>query len=359
MMRIVVANLTSGGLSGGYRKYLRRLMPLLASDRRVTVLTVLVPAGSLVELDPAIDVLTVDRSAAGLGEFARLTTRLRPDVVFVPTARTAAFGTTPVVTMVRNMEPLEAPFGGNAWREGLRNLARAWEARRACRAARRVIAVSNHVRQVIVSRWGLDQGRVATVYHGVDTPDVERTEPRADARTLFTAGSIRPARGLEDVLRALPLVGPDVGLVIAGTVDPGCEAYAARLRALCDRTGVADRVTWVGGLSETDMVRTFRRSAAFVMTSRAEACPNTALEAMSCGVPSVSVDRPPMPEFFADAALYYPTGDAPALAHQIRSLFMSPTRMDDLARAAAGRAGAFTWTGTRDRTLDELEQALS
>ena len=34
-MRIAVVNLTSGGLSGGYRKYLARLMPLLASDPRV------------------------------------------------------------------------------------------------------------------------------------------------------------------------------------------------------------------------------------------------------------------------------------------------------------------------------------
>jgi glycosyltransferase involved in cell wall biosynthesis len=357
-MRIVVANLTSGGLSGGYRKYLRCLMPLLAADRRVTALTVLVPSRAPVALEPGVDLLTVEGTAAGFGDFARVTTRLDPDVIFVPTARTASFGSTPVVAMVRNMEPLEAPFGGNAWREGLRNLARAWEARKACRAARRVIAVSNHVRQVIVSRWGLDERRVATVYHGVDKPSVEREEA-AQPRTLFTAGSIRPARGLEDVLRALPLLGPDVRLVIAGAVDPGCEAYAARLRALCDRTGVTDRVTWVGRLGETDMVRTFRRSAAFVMTSRAEACPNTALEAMSCGVPSVSVDRPPMPEFFADAALYYPTGDAPALAHQIRSLFVSPTRMDDLALVAAGRARAFSWTVTRDRTLDELEQALS
>src|SRR6185295_12725507 len=91
-----------------------------------------------------------------------------PDVVFVPTARYTRFGEVPVVTMVRNMEPLTVPFDGNSWSEGLKNLARAWEARRACRRATRVIAVSEHVRNFIVSRWKIETNRVGTVYHGVD-----------------------------------------------------------------------------------------------------------------------------------------------------------------------------------------------
>ena len=73
-----------------------------------------------------------------------------------------------MVVMVRNMEPLEVPFAGNTWVEGLRNVARAWEARRACRHATRVIAVSDHVRRFIISKWHIDEDRIGTVYHGVD-----------------------------------------------------------------------------------------------------------------------------------------------------------------------------------------------
>ena len=164
-MRIAVVNLTSGGLSGGYRKYLSRLMPLLANDPRVTALSVFVPEGAAAELDPGIDVRTWPRQHAG----ARFTTLVRdvvasaPDVVFVPTARHTQFGNLPVVVMVRNMEPLTVPFDGNTWAEGLKNVARAWEARRACRRAARVIAVSGHVRDFIVSRWQIDRDRKSVV----------------------------------------------------------------------------------------------------------------------------------------------------------------------------------------------------
>ena len=360
-MRIAVVNLTSGGLSGGYRKYLARLMPLLANDPRVHALTVFVPEGAANDMDRGIDVRTWPRHAGRqFPSLVRDVVAGAPDVVFVPTARHAEFANLPVVTMVRNMEPLTVPFDGNTWAEGLKNVARAWEARRACRRAARVIAVSEHVRDFIVSRWQIDRDRVGIVYHGVDGPGPAEAVPdTARPRILFTAGSIRPARGLEDVIRALPLMDPEARLLIAGHADSGCAGYAEHLRRLCGDLGVTSRVTFAGQLGPADMAEAFRQCAAFVMTSRAEACPNTALEAMSCGCAIVSVDRAPMPEFFGEAALYYPLADIRALAQQLRAVITSTAEHDRLAGAARRRAADFTWEATRDRTIHELERARS
>ena len=361
-MRIAVANLTSGGLSGGYRKYLDRLMPLLAQHPRVTGLTVFLPAEAGVRLDPSLDVRTWRSSEAGRG-FRRLAgaiASLQPDVVFVPTARHADFGRVPVVTMVRNMEPLTVPFGGYTWMEGFKNVARAREARRASLRATRVIAVSEHVRDFIVARWGIDRSRVGVVYHGVDAGCAIANEGNTnEPATLFAAGSIRPARGLEDVVGALARLPAGIELVIAGGVDGGCGGYAARLRSLARDLGVEKRITWAGRLDGQHMARAFRNCSAFVMTSRAEACPNTALEAMSCGCATVSVDRAPMPEFFRDAALYYPVGDVEALARHLRAVTSNRDERRRLSGAARERAAAFTWEDTRDGTIEQLERALS
>jgi glycosyltransferase involved in cell wall biosynthesis len=360
MMRLAVVNLTSGGLSGGYRKYLTRLMPLLASDRRIAALTVFVPEGAAIALERGIDLRTCARPERGWATLRRTVALCTPDVVFVPTARHFPFATAPTVVMVRNMEPLEVPFGGNTWTEGFKNVARAWEARRACRQAKRVIAVSDHVRQVVVSRWRLDEDRVGTVYHGVDDGGEESNGDRAEGgRTLFTAGSIRPARGLEDIIRALPMLDAGVQLVIAGRVDVGCERYAGGLRRLCATLRVGHRVTFAGQLDPAQMSEAFHRAAAFVTTSRAEACPNTALEAMSAGTASVSIDRPPMPEFFGDAALYYAAADPAALARQLHVVLSDVDERKRLGRRARRRAANFTWEATRDRTIDELERARS
>ena len=356
-MRIAVVNLTSGGLSGGYRKYLRRLMPLLANDRRVNALSVFVPEEATAAVGQGIDVHTWARRDPVL-RLSRNVLATKPDVVFIPTARHANFGKTPVVTMVRNMEPLTVPFDGNSWAEGMKNIARAWEAKRACRRATRVIAVSNHVREFIISRWQIDPDRVGTVFHGVDDSGTALGPRQERGTTLFTAGSIRPARGLEDVIRVMAMLDPDVRLTIAGGTDAGCAGYARGLRRLCDELGITSRVTFAGQLQEEEMIAAFRTCSAFLMTSRAEACPNTALEAMSCGCAVVSVDRAPMPEFFGEAALYYPVGGIQALAMQLRALLSSTADQDRLRLAARQRAAGFTWESTRDCTIRELELAL-
>lgn len=353
-MRVVVANLTSGGLSGGYRKYLARLMPLLAADPRVRQLTVFVPRTGATHL-PGLDVRTYEpgNRFAGLVKDAAA---LRPDLVFVPTARWVDFGAIPTVTMIRNMEPLAAAFGDNPWGERIRNVARRWEARRSAARARRVIAVSKYVRDFIVVRWGIDPGRVGTVYHGVDPVDV--SEPAGES-VIFTAGSIRPARGLADLVDAVPLLGPEVSVVIAGGVDRGAERHAARLRHRLDQHGVTARVTWAGQLNDREMAAAFRRCALFVTTSRAEACPNTVLEAMSAGRAAVSVDGAPMPEFFGDAALYYRAGNASQFAAQVQRVLGDVNLRRRLEQAARMRASRFTWEATRDRTIDQLQEALS
>ena len=44
-MKVAIVNLTSGGLSGGYLKYLRRLVPMLRQDVRISQLDLFVPEG--------------------------------------------------------------------------------------------------------------------------------------------------------------------------------------------------------------------------------------------------------------------------------------------------------------------------
>jgi hypothetical protein len=159
------------------------------------------------------------------------------------------------------MEPLTVPFAGNTWREGLRNIARAREARVASRSATRVIAVSKHVRDFVTGRWGIPSDRVGLVYHGTDAPGRITPAlpggPSWPSRFLFTAGSIRPARGLEDAIRAMPLLrsrGEQASLVIAGRADASSRPYERRMRSLVERLGMHDAVIWAGHLNEQQMV---------------------------------------------------------------------------------------------------------
>jgi glycosyltransferase involved in cell wall biosynthesis len=222
------------------------------------------------------------------------------------------------------------------------------------------------VRDFLIQRWHVDEKKIGIVYHGIEQPPTvcETIKPsgidrRNEFPIIFTAGSIRPARGLEDVIRAVALVrqrGVRLALLIAGEAGPASARYKEYLVRLTSRLGIESQVVWAGELEPLEMSWCFYHCAAYVMTSRVEACPNTALEAMSHGALCISADNPPMPELFGDAAVYYPSTLVEALADRLATsvLEISEGERETLRHAAARRARQFSWQRASDRTIDEL-----
>jgi len=341
-MKIALLTLTRGSVSGGYAKYLQEVVPRLAAHTEVEAIRVYVPR----------EMASRDASYLPwqtLGALRREVVAWKPDVVFIPSSVTLDAGGIPIVNLSHNMEPLERPLAGNAPVEALRNLVRAAVARQALRRARRIIAASNHVRDFLVARWRIDPDRIGVVYHGVDLPpDTVRPAALQDVgEFLFTGGSIRPARGLED-LADVPGV-----VAIAGSADPGTVRYARRMRR------ELGNAVWLGKITPAEMAWCYENARLFVMTSRAEACPNTVLEALAHGCLSVSTDKAPMPEFYGDAALYYRGGDRRDLARAVgEALRLSPAAAAELREKARARSRHFTWDRTTEATVRELRRAL-
>ncbi len=357
-MRVAMLNLTQGGLSGGYRKYLRRVAPLLLRHPAVSDLMIGIPPGEESLLDADQIALAWPPADPWLG-FPRLATRVRawrPDVVFVPTARWIDAGA-PAVVMVRNMEPfVDQPAGSPArW---LRRQAMARVARRAAQRAARVVAVSRFVADHVQAAWRIPAGRVGVVYHGVDRvrPATDPPGGLAGRRFLLAAGSLLPYRGLEDAIGALArLDRPDDAEVILAIAGSGSADYQAQMDSLARTLGVQRRVRWLGQLQAPELAWAYESCAAFLMTSRVEACPNTALEAMAQGAVCISTECRPMPEFFETGASYYTAGDVDGLTARIRSaLALSTAERRTVRDTAAGRAGHFCWEETVARTVDQL-----
>ena len=369
-MRIAVVNLTFGGLSRGYRKYLQKILPLMAGDTRVTALNVFLPAGNddlILDIPMAVNWIPSFNTLRKVSWLKKEIAAWQPDVVFIPTERSFKCGSIPVVTMVRNMEPLVVPFSGNPVRECVVNIVRFALARHACSRADRTIAVSNYVRNYLLEKWAIEEHRIGLVCHGIDSNpqpggNNERAVASIDASPfLFTAGSIRPARGLEDIIRALAILNTKrpMQLVIGGNVDPGMGFYFNKLKKMADTLGISEQIHWAGSLQNAEMAWCFSHCEAFVMTSRVEACPNIALEAMSYGCINVASENPPLPEFFADSALFYPPKNFTILAKQIQAgISMGHAERAAMSVAAKDIATSFSWEICAKKTVDELQKAL-
>jgi glycosyltransferase involved in cell wall biosynthesis len=372
-MKITVVNLTGGGLSGGYLKYLRELLPLLWRDPEVSKLQVFWPAGTESRLGaglPERDGFTCRDTREGRALLRQRIRQLAPDVVFFPSYRWLELGGCPTVSMIRNMEPLVRPIAGNRVSDMARNLGRAYAAWQACRHATRVIAVSNYVRDFLVRTWHVPEERLGVVYHGVAPPLAGASLPTPDSLAgvgrepfLFTAGSIRPARGLEDLVDALGALSSAQGLrlplVVAGELNAAARPYYRKIMARARRRGVAGQIHWAGQLGFEEMSWCYAHCQALVMTSRVEACPNVALEAMSYGCLSIAAANPPLPEFFQDAAYYYRPGDGYSLATVLmEAVQLAAVGREELRHLAQERAKRFTWEKTAAGTLREIKLAL-
>ena len=148
--------------------------------------------------------------------------------------------------------------------------------------------------------------------------------------------------------------------MIGGSTNPGTAFYVEEMNRLANKLGVRQEVIWAGELGPAEMSWCYQNCSVFVMTSRAEACPNTVLEAMAHGCLSVSTDLRPMPEFFDDTAVYYAAGDGDDLGRQLgRVLTLSVEQRSYRQTAATSRSKLFDWRITADATIAELARAAA
>jgi glycosyltransferase involved in cell wall biosynthesis len=293
---------------------------------------------------------------------------MSPDVAYFPGNRWLNLGQIPSVSMVQSMLPMVMLFGGNGLRDIAKNLERAHATKVACRRAHRVIAVSNYVQEFLINHWHIAPTRIGMIYHGVNPPPpaaamrMPLSIPKDwRGRFLFTAGSMHPYRALEDVIQAMAVLasqGVRPPLVIAGGADYTQMPYLRRMKALAEKLEVQSQIAWTGHLEADEMSWCYSHCQLFLMTSRVEACPNIALEAMSHGALCLAADNPPLPEFFREAALYYRPKCGAALGQAISAaLACSPDAAGVFRRRAQKRAGDFTWEETTEQTICELELA--
>jgi len=99
----------------------------------------------------------------------------------------------------------------------------------------------------------------------------------------------------------------DAALTIAGVIDSGARE-AADIAA--QRHNVSSHVTFLGPYSQAEAPSSYQDADASLMTTHADPCPNTVIEAMACGLPVVYVASGGVPELVGtDAGSGVPAHD--------------------------------------------------
>jgi teichuronic acid biosynthesis glycosyltransferase TuaC len=228
-----------------------------------------------------------------------------------------------------------------------------WAAQRAAA----VIAVSRALKDKLVE-VGIDGGKIQVLRNGVDLECFrpgDRSTTRArlgldNGPALLSVGNLVPEKGHDLTIRALASLS-DARLLLVGD-----GPQMASLRGLARSLGLANRVHFLGLLSQSELVQVYGAADLLVLASSREGWANVLLESMACGTPVVATDVGAAKEVIRspEAGAIVPVRTPQALAAAIRQL------LEHLPDRAATRsyAAKFGWEETTHGQIEVFTRVI-
>jgi glycosyltransferase involved in cell wall biosynthesis len=120
-----------------------------------------------------------------------------------------------------------------------------------------------------------------------------------------------------------------------------------------------DRVRFLGHVPFDDIHLLYNSASIFVNPCVYEGCPNTVLQALACGRPSIVAASGGSADVAKGGALLMRPMDDEDLAIKLKTVALDPALQRSLSEDALGRARFFSWRKTARITLDVLKQVGS
>jgi len=219
-----------------------------------------------------------------------------------------------------------------------------------------LVTGAESTRQELMRR-GFAPSRIHVVPYGLDhTLFTSEPGPGSSQEPPFVlyVGRLRRYKSLDVALRAFAGIAsevPGVRFKIAGEGDD-----RPRLERLVREWGIAERVDFVGFVSETEKVRLMRQARVLAYSSRKEGWGLPVIEANACGTPAVASRVDGLRDAVRDgeSGVLVPYGDVAGFGEALRRL------LTDAGWHARLRAGALVWASgfQWETSADAMERAL-
>jgi phosphatidylinositol alpha-mannosyltransferase len=212
-------------------------------------------------------------------------------------------------------------------------------------------AVSEDARRTAEEALG---GEYVMVFNGIEVDRFAKAAPTPTHGhpTIFFLGRHEPRKGLEVLLHAMPALGPDVRLWVAGD---GPQTNELRQQVLGD-----PRIEWLGRVTDAEVASRLAGADVFCAPSLGgESFGVVLLEAMAARTPIVASDLPGYRRVVRPGGegLLVPPGDVDALSDALRTVLTDDAVRARLADACAERAESFSMDTLAERYLELYEEA--
>jgi glycosyltransferase involved in cell wall biosynthesis len=213
------------------------------------------------------------------------------------------------------------------------------------KGSRKVVFVSEHLKDHLGRRLRLAESRCAVIPNGVDTEVFRPCRDRSlrselaladDAILVGAIGNVRAPKAFDVLLRAARILvdrSQRFHFIIAGDCS---NALGRELVELSRSLGIEQQVSFLG--LRADVARILHNLDAFVLSSRTEGFSIACIEAMACGIPVIAT-RSGGPEEILEggAGTLVPTDDPEAIAQAVNDVTSSKGLAEALTTTALKR----------------------
>lgn len=223
---------------------------------------------------------------------------------------------------------------------------------RVARSARRVICITQYMKDEFKKHLGLPDSQLTVIYPGGDNRAFRVIEDESALSAFREARGLRRRyvmafgnKNLAVLLAAYSLLPAamreEFSLVVTGPTIQTPE----QLAEMAGKLGIGDQVHFESRpIPHEELCWFYNAADLFVLPSQYEMFCNMILEAMRCRCPVLASGLKPNIEVGADAMAYYSgINDPDDLAAALRQLLDSQDRRADLGARGHARGATFTW----------------
>jgi D-inositol-3-phosphate glycosyltransferase len=214
---------------------------------------------------------------------------------------------------------------------------------------------------------GVNRRRASVVPCGVETDQFTRlgeSAPRSNAFRVLVVGRLIPRKGIDTVIEAIARVPESELLIIGGPprLELNSDPEAVRLHQIALNLDVAQRVTFLGGVSRPQLPPLYRSSDVVACMAWYEPFGIVPLEAMACGKPVIASDVGGLKDTIVDGVtgILVSPRRPDLLALQLRKLINEPFTRQAMGMAATDRAFMrYSWERVATETMAVYEALVS
>jgi glycosyltransferase involved in cell wall biosynthesis len=222
-----------------------------------------------------------------------------------------------------------------------------------------VLADSQSTKKDLIELLGVSPDKIEVVYAGVERRfrpmegemALHRVKKRYGLNFPFilSLGTLEPRKNFTRLIEAYALMRDrGLKLVIAGGKGWLYDEIFAKVEEL----GLEDKIIFPGFIADEDLPALYNLAKIFVFPSLYEGFGLPPLEAMACGTPVVTSDRPSLPEVVGGAGLMVEATDDQELARAMERVLTDENLRREMREKGLRQAAKFTWEAAAEKLLD-------